>query len=90
MILFKIIGEEPTTAWYDGIKYYDFEQGGFSMQTGSFTQVVWKASRRLGVGIAYTNNGRLAYIVAHYSPPGNFGNEYQENVFPAHCKYLFV
>jgi hypothetical protein len=79
---FDISGDEPTNSWYNGIKYYNFRSGGFSMQTGSFTQLVWKNSRLLGVGIAYTDSGRSAYIVAQYTPPGNFGNEYQDNVFP--------
>jgi hypothetical protein len=55
------------------------------METGSFTQLVWANSRQLGIGIAYTNDGHSAYIVAQYLPPGNYGNEYQENVSPAQC-----
>jgi glioma pathogenesis-related protein 2 len=83
--LFEMIGSEPTATWYNGIKYYNFNQGGFSMETGAFTQVVWKNSQQLGAGIAYTNDGRSAYVVAQYLPPGNYGNEYEENVFPAQC-----
>ena len=55
------------------------------MQTGSFTQLVWKNSRRFGVGIAYTADGQTEYVIAYYSPPGNFGNQYRENVLPADC-----
>jgi hypothetical protein len=85
LLLFEITGTEPIIAWYKGVRYYDFNQGGFSIETGSFTQLVWVNSRQLGIGIAYTNDGYSAYIVAQYLPPGNYGNEYQENVLPAQC-----
>ena len=37
---------------------------------GHFTQVVWRETKKLGLGYAQ-KNGR-AYIVARYSPGGNF------------------
>jgi hypothetical protein len=85
LLWFDILGEEPTNSWYNGNRYYNFRRGGFSTETGSFTQVVWKNSKTLGAGIAFTENGRSAYIVALYTPPGNFGNDYQNNVFPDQC-----
>lgn len=85
LLSFEITGREVTASWYNGIKYYDFSQGGFSMKTGSFSQLVWANSQQLGVGIAYTNDGQSAYVVARYLPPGNYGNDYQDNVFPAQC-----
>jgi hypothetical protein len=51
------------------------------MQIGSFTQLVWKNSRLVGIGIAYTDSGCPPYIITQYSPPRNFDNEYQDNVF---------
>ncbi|WP_406276833.1 CAP family protein [Nocardia sp. NBC_00881] len=39
-----------TRMWYDEIKDYDFNDPGFRFATGHFTQVVWKASTRLGIG----------------------------------------
>ena len=41
---------------------------------GHFTQVVWKASVRIGVGLASVNSGGFTntYIVARYAPQGNF------------------
>ncbi|CAF4308109.1 unnamed protein product, partial [Rotaria sordida] len=67
-------------AWYQEIKDYDFNNGGFSMSTGHFTQLVWRNTKRLGVGVAYTNGGQSVYIVAQYLPPGNYQGQYQENV----------
>jgi hypothetical protein len=84
-LLFEIIGKEVVSTWYKGHRYYDFDHGGFSMETGSFTQLAWANSQRLGVGIAYTPDGHTAYIVAQYLPPGNYGNKYIDNVFRAQC-----
>ena len=46
---------------------------------GHFTQVVWKDSKKLGVGIAVSSSGGV-YVVARYSPPGNVMNQFAENV----------
>lgn len=79
-------GFSATKAWYDEIKDYDFDTPtGFSMETGHFTQVVWKASTKLGVGVACNVGGRGGqYVVAHYNPGGNMtGNDnqyFRENV----------
>lgn len=76
----NVAGEDAVRSWYDEIKDYRFGQpspGNFS-QVGHFTQVVWKESRELGVGIAKTGNN--VYIVCNYDPPGNFMGEYATNV----------
>ncbi|CAF4359341.1 unnamed protein product, partial [Rotaria sordida] len=33
--------------------------------------MVWRSSRKLGVGIAYSPKGNEVYIVANYYPAGN-------------------
>lgn len=76
----NVSGEEAVKAWYDEIKHYKFGQsnpGNFS-QVGHFTQLVWKESRELGVGMA--RNGNNVYIVCNYDPPGNFMGNYASNV----------
>ena len=45
-------GSEAVQCWYNEIKDYRFGAQGFAMNTGHFTQVVWKKSRKLGVGCA--------------------------------------
>ncbi|XP_028513433.1 Golgi-associated plant pathogenesis-related protein 1 [Exaiptasia diaphana] len=69
---------QATKDWYDEVKYYSYSRPGFSGKTGHFTQVVWKSTRRLGVGIA--KNGGFIIIVARYSPPGNFIGAFRQNV----------
>jgi len=55
------------------------------METGHFTQLVWKNSQRLGVGIAFSYDHRQVFVVAQYSPPGNYEGQYQDNVSPPNC-----
>ncbi|KAL7948460.1 CAP domain-containing protein [Trichoderma barbatum] len=52
---------------------------------GHFTQVVWKDSTKLGCFTAKCPAGTVLgmqswYTVCNYSPPGNFGGKYAENV----------
>lgn len=75
-----VTGEEAVRSWYNEIKDYRFGQSNPSnfSQVGHFTQVVWKSSRELGVGIA--KNGKNVYVVCNYDPPGNFSGKYPDNV----------
>ena len=79
------LGQKATQDWYDEIKYYNFNRPGFSSQTGHFTQVVWKKSTRLGVGIGFSSDDRKVYVVTNYSPPGNFQGQFGENVLSSKC-----
>ncbi|CAF1355333.1 unnamed protein product [Adineta ricciae] len=81
----KVAGSKATQAWYDEIKDYNYNQPGFSAKVGHFTQVVWKNSKQLGVGIAYADGGRKALVVANYSPPGNYMGQFPQNVLKAQC-----
>ncbi|XP_036328945.1 Golgi-associated plant pathogenesis-related protein 1-like [Rhagoletis pomonella] len=79
----NISGRDAVRSWYDEVQDYNFHGGGFSQGTGHFTQVVWRDSKRLGVGMA--KRGNSIYVVANYDPPGNFRGEYAKNVLPAVC-----
>jgi hypothetical protein len=85
MLMVTIIGSKATGAWYNEIKFYNFNQPKFSAETGHFTQVVWKGSQRIGVGFAIGNGGRSAYVVAQYAPPGNVQSAFQSNVLSLKC-----
>ncbi len=84
MIIF-MIGHAPTDNWYNEVAHYNYDHGGFSMETGHFTQVVWKNTAKIGAGIAYNGDRTKAYVVAQYTPPGNYEGQYQENVLPLNC-----
>lgn len=70
--------------WYDEIKLYKFPNGGFSMQTGHFTQVVWRSTKQVGCGHV-TCKGNDIYV-CNYDPPGNWEGKYRSEVLPATCK----
>lgn len=75
---------DATKAFYEEIKDYNFDQPGFSSQTGHFTQVVWKSTRQIGAASKTRADGQFV-VVVRYSPPGNVdsGNYFKDNVLPS-------
>lgn len=64
-------------AWYAESKNYSYFNPGFSYNTGHFTQMVWKATKKLGCAYVTCNgkNGTPGnYLVCEYSPAGNVTN----------------
>uniref|UniRef100_A0A671QZT4 GLI pathogenesis-related 2 n=1 Tax=Sinocyclocheilus anshuiensis TaxID=1608454 RepID=A0A671QZT4_9TELE len=51
--------------------------------TGHFTQVVWKDTKEVGVGLA--TDGNTTFVVGQYLPAGNISNAgyFERNVLPA-------
>jgi hypothetical protein len=88
LIIFFVKGTAATVAWYNEVKNYNFSAPGFSSETGHFTQVVWKATQIFGAGFALGDNGHSVYVVAQYSPSGNYKGKYEANVLPEqpHCQ----
>jgi uncharacterized protein YkwD len=66
-------------AWYGEIEAYDFAKGGFSAETGHFTQVVWASTTELGCGWARSRSGAI-FVVCNYNPPGNVLGRFPANV----------
>ncbi len=80
-----VLDPEATVAmWYDEIKLYRFPNGGFSMKTGHFTQLVWRDTRQVGCGHAVCNGNDI--WVCEYDPFGNVEGEYRQNVLPTSCR----
>ncbi|KAJ7382007.1 sterol-binding protein [Desmophyllum pertusum] len=78
---------DAVEAWYAEIADYDFNNPAFAYNTGHFTQVVWKGTTNVGVGIAskkLTSGDYVGmyetYVVARFTPPGNYQGEFAENV----------
>ena len=77
-------GGAATNSWVSEEKNYNFASGGFGMNTGHFTQVVWKSSTQLGCCVARGCTGQWkTVVVCQYTPPGNFQGQFQANVLPA-------
>ncbi|XP_066928457.1 Golgi-associated plant pathogenesis-related protein 1-like [Clytia hemisphaerica] len=76
-------------AWYKEEANYNYITGSPTIEgkiIGHFTQVVWKGTKTFGVGIATKNvmsDGDVlkeTYIVARFSPAGNYDGQYVANV----------
>ena len=68
--------------WYNEVANYNFNDPGFNEKTANFTQIVWKNTRKIGIGLAQgrKNNLNSFYCVVQYQPAGNIGGLYNENV----------
>ncbi|XP_016924645.3 uncharacterized protein [Drosophila suzukii] len=66
--------------WYQEKYNYDYFKPGFNLYTGHFTQMVWRETEFLGVGVAF--NDSHIWIVCNYNPPGNVKDHFKENVQP--------
>lgn len=75
------VGNDAVDLWYSESKNYDFNNPGFGMNTGHFTQVVWKSSLKLGCGVG-CNNQSYCFVTCNYYPAGNYYGEFPKNVFP--------
>nr|XP_023653141.1 Golgi-associated plant pathogenesis-related protein 1-like [Paramormyrops kingsleyae] len=78
-----VSGKDAVESWYSEIKDYDFSKSGHQKKTGHFTQVVWKDSQEMGIGMATDGKGKV-FVVAQYRPAGNITNAgyYERNVLP--------
>ena len=68
---------DASKSWYEEKMDYLYSPIGESGQdkVGHYTQMVWKDTREVGVGIGYCKDGGIM-IVANYYPAGNFVGEY--------------
>ncbi|XP_011636885.1 uncharacterized protein LOC105427045 isoform X2 [Pogonomyrmex barbatus] len=75
-------GEEPVNEWYAEEAQHQYGKEPTTLKTGHFTQVIWRDSTELGVGMARNRNGEV-YVVCNYNPAGNFLGSFTENVLPS-------
>jgi len=68
--------------WYDEIKLYNYNRPIYDPATGHFTQLIWKSSQTFGFGSVYSPGKRYTAGVGLYSPPGNYLDQFQQNVLP--------
>jgi len=76
--------ESVVGMWYDEVAHYKFPDGGFSMETGHFTQVVWRGTTQVGCGTSRCNG--MDIWVCEYDPAGNWEGQYRDNVLPRGCR----
>jgi len=80
-----VSAREATKSWYDEIDLYNYKYPRYSEETGHFTQMIWKSTKKMGVGVALSADEREVYVVANYYPAGNIVNPgyFEKNVLPA-------
>jgi hypothetical protein len=69
-------------SWYNEVMTYDFNNPGFSSETGHFTCLVWKSSNRFAIGISINTLTQSAIITMNTAPPGNIQGQFDMNVLP--------
>jgi hypothetical protein len=79
-----LTGADAVDSWYKEIFDYDFKKCDTKngKAIGHFTQLVWKGSTQLGIGVA-KNKQNNVYVVANYHKGGNVVGNYPQNVFVA-------
>lgn len=67
---------DASESWYDEIKEYKYDVVTMDnyYPTGHYTQMVWKNTTHVGIGVAICANGGII-IVANYNPAGNYIGE---------------
>lgn len=71
---------EVVRSWYEENKEFNYgvEPKGI-FRAGHFSQLVWKSSKELGVGVGKTKRGKVI-VVCNYNPRGNISGEFLLNV----------
>lgn len=70
--------------WYNEYSCYDYNDPKFSSNSGHFTQVVWKDTKKIGCARSLSSDKTKEMIVCQYSPSGNIdtNKNYTTNVLP--------
>ncbi len=81
MIGKELTGKEMVDIWYDEKDNFDFKKPDYKENSGYFSQMVWKGSKEVGIGVAEGPENKWVGI-ANFYPAGNSLGQYQENVLP--------
>ncbi|UJR32144.1 hypothetical protein I4U23_019611 [Adineta vaga] len=71
----KITSEMIVKDWFDQSKHYNVEKEESALK---YCQLVWKSSKKMGVGHAYDSH--KLYVIVLYKPSGNLRGEFERNV----------
>jgi pathogenesis-related protein 1 len=68
---------EASYNWYEEKKAYRYRKisGSSGYNTGHYTQMIWKDTQQMGVGVTICPNGAII-VVANYYPAGNVIGQY--------------
>lgn len=79
--------KEITDGWNDEKKGYDYNNPGYRPGTGSFTQMIWKKTTRVGCASApFDKLGNHCNVaVCRWAKEGNHVGHFSKNVLPETC-----
>jgi hypothetical protein len=68
---------DASLSWYEEKRIYKYGKFGLGNwhAYGHYTQMIWKSTRQVGVGVAICKNGEIL-VVANYFPAGNYLDRY--------------
>ncbi|WP_280272963.1 CAP family protein [Nocardia wallacei] len=77
--------DQAMKAWMAEAAKYNYANPVFSGATGHFTQVVWKSTTQVAAAVVKCPADTIfsqpsVFVVARYSPPGNYQGKFQQNV----------
>ncbi|EFX72964.1 hypothetical protein DAPPUDRAFT_325774 [Daphnia pulex] len=75
----QVIGRNPVDSFYEEIEDYNFNDPEGPGFTSHFTQVVWKSTKLMGVGVAKSGDQGI-YVAVFYYPKGNRVGQFAANV----------
>lgn len=78
----EMAGEEATRIWYSQGSHYSYSDPRLNSDTDSFTQMIWKTTREVGMGCAQRKGSvtNEIYVVSLYYPSGNLEASLRDNV----------
>lgn len=77
-------GEQVVKEWYKESTQYNYNKPGWKRGTHRFSQLLWKSTTEIGVGVSKIPEQDKAYVVVNYRPAGNnnMPGEFERNVLP--------
>jgi hypothetical protein len=80
-----ITAKKVIDMWYREVENYtNFANPEPANNNSKFTQLVWKDTECIGIGVATL--GHSNYVVANYYPAGNIQGDFEKNVFPVNSE----
>ncbi|XP_060590569.1 uncharacterized protein LOC132745635 [Ruditapes philippinarum] len=84
----NLSGRQVVDTWYREGRGYNYHRPAWKKETSNFTQMIWKSSKFVGVGIAKFPLDNTYVIVVQYQPQGNINTpaHFRRNVPSATAK----
>ena len=79
LISSKKTPNEIIEKWYKERDYFNFSLNKYQKNTGHFTQLVWKSTKEIGVGLESDSDNNYCCVALYY-PGGNIIGEFSDNV----------